>query len=81
MAEFAAKIGLWSSWGGRFEVGYIDDDGFAKVNNVLTRCWSLNPGNELGNIGTSFLMYYEGDALHLTSFGDKRPTTIVPSWI
>jgi hypothetical protein len=81
MAQHAGGYGLSESWGGGFEVAYVDVKGFAKVDNILVRCWSLNPDQGLGNIGTSFLLHYEGDALHLTSFGERERTTIVRSWI
>jgi hypothetical protein len=81
MAQYVGEYGLSDSWGGGFEVGYAGDEGFVKVNNILVRCWSLNPDNELGNVGVSFLMHYEGSALHLTSFGNREQTTVVRSWI
>lgn len=81
MAQYSSKYGLFDSWGGGFEVGYATDDGFAKVENILVRCWSLNLDGGLGHIGTSFLVHYEGDALHLTSFGEHERTTIIQSWL
>ncbi|MCP3411571.1 hypothetical protein [Bradyrhizobium sp. CCGB01] len=81
MAQYSSKYGLSDSWGGGFEVAYAADDGFKKVENILVRCWSLNPDGGLGNIGTSFLVHYQGDALHLTTFGEHERTTIVQSWL
>lgn len=81
MAQFSAKLGLANSWGGGFEVAYVGKEGFAKVDNILVRCWTLDPWNELGNIGTSFLMHYEGSALHVTSFGEHERTTVIGSWL
>jgi hypothetical protein len=81
MAQYAGKYGLSDSWRGGFEIAYISDEGFCKVDNVLVRCWSLNSDEQLGNIGISFLMHYEGDALYLTSFGERERTTIVKSWL
>ena len=81
MAQYSSKYGLSDSWGGGFEVAYVGDEGFAKVENILVRSWSLNLDGGLGHIGTSFLMHYEGDALHLTSFGEHERTTIVRSWL
>lgn len=81
MAQFSAMLGLSNSWGGGFEVAYLGKKGFAKVDNILVRCWALDPENELGPIGTSFLMHYEGSALHVTSFGDHERTTVIGSWV
>lgn len=81
MAQYSSKYGLSNSWGGGFKVGYAADDGFTKVENILVRCWSLNLDGGLGHIGTSFLVHYQGDALHLTSFGEHERTTIVQSWL
>jgi hypothetical protein len=53
MAQYSSKYGLSASWGGGFEVAYASDDGFAKVGNILVRCWSLNLDGGLGHIGTS----------------------------
>ncbi len=61
MAQYSSKYGLSDSWGGGFEVGYVTDEGFAKVENILVRCWSLNLDGGLGHIGTSFLVHYDGD--------------------
>jgi hypothetical protein len=78
MSQLAGKIGLNQSWGGGFEVACTTNKGFAKVDSILVRCWSLNVDGELGNNGTSFLTHYEGDMLKLTSFGDDnvRTTTV-----
>jgi hypothetical protein len=79
MAQYKSKYGFSESWGGGFEVAYVADEGFKKIDNILVRCWSLNEGGELGNIGTSFLMHYQGSTLKLTSFGDREHTTVVRS--
>jgi hypothetical protein len=42
MAQYSSKYGLSDSWSGGFEVAYVTDEGFAKVGNILVRCWSLN---------------------------------------
>jgi hypothetical protein len=70
MAQYASKFGLSESWGGAFEIAYATEDGFAKVDNILVRCWSLNPDGGLGNIGASFFMHYRGSALAVSTFGD-----------
>jgi hypothetical protein len=81
MSQYVSEYGLSDSWGGGFEVAYAAKEGFAKVDNILVRCWSLNPDNELGNVGFSFLMHYEDNALHLTSFGSREQTTVIKSWV
>ena len=81
MSQYASKMGLSESWGGGFEVAYTTAKGFKKVDNILVRCWSLNPDGELGNIGVSFLIHYRGTSLKLTSFGERVRTTTVRSLI
>jgi hypothetical protein len=81
MSQYASKVGFSESWGGGFEVAHVTEEGFTKVDNVLVRCWSMGPGGELGNIGTSFLMHYQGAALKVTSFGNRDRTTVVKSLV
>jgi hypothetical protein len=79
MAHYVSEYGLSEAWGGGFEVAYASKKGFAKVNNILVRCWSVNEDGTLGSVGTSFLMHYQESALLITSFGDIERTTAVPS--
>ena len=81
MSQYASKFGLSESWGGGFEVAYATPAGFAKVDNILVRCWSLNADESLGNIGASFLMHYRGSALSLSTFGHQEQTILVKSMI
>jgi hypothetical protein len=79
MAQHISECGLSEAWGGGFEVAYASKTGFAKVENILVRCWSVNLDKTLGSSGTSFLMHYQESALLITSFGDIERTTAVPS--
>ena len=79
MAQHISEYGLSEAWGGGFEVAYASKEGFAKVDNILVRCWSINPDRTLGSSGTSFLMHYQEEALLITSFGDIERTAAVPS--
>jgi hypothetical protein len=81
MAQYASGFGLSDSWGGAFEIAYVTETGFAKVDNILVRCWSLNPDGDLGNIGASFFMHYRGSALSVSTFGDKEQTILIKSMI
>ena len=81
MSQYASKFGLSESWGGAFEVAYVTEKGFAKVDNILVRCWSLNADGGLGNIGASFFMHYRDSALVVSTFGDKEQTILVKSMI
>ena len=81
MAQYGSQFGLSESWGGGFEVAYVTRNGFAKVDNILIRCWSLNPDQSLGNIGASFFMHYRGSALAVSTFGVKEQTILVRSMI
>jgi hypothetical protein len=79
MAQYVSEYGLAEAWGGGFEVAYVSKNRFAKVNNILVRCWSLNADITLGSVGTNFLMHYQDSALLITSFGDIERTTAVLS--
>lgn len=79
MAQHVSEYGLSDAWGGGFEVAYASKDGFAKVDKILVRCWSVNEDGMLGSVGTSFLMHYQEGALLITSFGDIERTTTIPS--
>ena len=81
MAQHVSKFGLSESWGGGFEVVYVTKDGFRKADNILVRCWSLDSEWTLGNVGTSFLMHYEGTTLKLSSFGNSDRITTIESWL
>ncbi len=81
MAQFVSEHGLDASWGGGFEIAYPTPSGFLKLDNFLARCWSINLDGQLGNVGRSFLMHYEGAALKLTSFGDGEHTTTINSLV
>lgn len=81
MYQWVSGLGLNQSWGGGFEIAYVEEDGFKKVDNILIRAWGLDEKQNVGNIGISFLQHYEGADLHLTEFTDEAVTTIIPSFI
>jgi len=81
MAQYSTKYGLDHSWGGGFEVAYPTPTGFRKIDNILVRAWRLDFNGELRSAEISFLLHYEGAALHVTHFGEHEGTTVVPAMV
>ncbi|MER9368721.1 hypothetical protein NKI66_22355 [Mesorhizobium sp. M0518] len=88
MLRFAARAmvlqlkigtGIRDSWGGGFEVAFLDRDGFRKIGNLMFRAWMVDEEGGYHNSGRSFFLRYYGQDLHLSWFNPGEKTYVVRS--
>jgi hypothetical protein len=77
--QLATGTGLRDSWGGGFEVGYPDQNGFKKVDNLMFRAWTIDEKGAYHNSGRSFFLRYYGTNLHLSWFNPGEKTYVIRS--